>query len=59
VGDVIVNFRGKSVPGIDELHRLLVANVIGVSSTITVVRHTEKLEMVVTPEELVINHQRN
>lgn len=59
LGDVIVNFRGESVPGIDELHRLLVANVIGVSSTIIVVRHTEKLELLVTPEELLINHQRN
>ena len=59
VGDVIVNFRGESVPGIDELHRLLVADVIGVSSTITVVRHTEKLELVVTPEELAIDHRRN
>lgn len=59
VGDVIVTFRCESVSGIDELHRLLVANVIGVSSTITVLRHTEKLELVVTPQELVINHQRN
>jgi S1-C subfamily serine protease len=58
-GDVIVLFRGEPVSGIDELHRLLVADVIGVSSTITVVRHTEKLDLVVTPEELAIHHQRN
>jgi S1-C subfamily serine protease len=58
-GDVIVTFGGKSVSSIDELHRHLVAKVIGIPSQITVIRHTEKLDLVVTPQELVINHQRN
>jgi len=58
-GDVIVSFGGETVSGIDELHRHLVAGVIGVASPVTVLRHTEKLDLVVTPEELVINHQRN
>lgn len=58
-GDVIVTFGGEPVSGIDELHRHLVAEVIGVPSLITVIRHTEKLDLVVTPEELAINHQRN
>ncbi|MBW8863415.1 MAG: trypsin-like peptidase domain-containing protein, partial [Verrucomicrobia bacterium] len=58
-GDVIVAFRGEPVAGIDELHRHLVASVIGVPSPVTVIRHTEKLELVVTPEELAQNHQRN
>ena len=58
-GDVIVTFGGEPVSSIDELHRHLVAEVIGVPSQITVIRHTEKLDLVVTPEELVINHQRN
>jgi S1-C subfamily serine protease len=58
-GDVIVSFGGETVSGIDELHRHLVANVIGVPSLITVIRHTEKLDLVVTPEELATNHQRN
>jgi S1-C subfamily serine protease len=58
-GDVIVAFRGEAVSGIDEFHRLLVADVIGVSSWITVIRHTEKLDLVVTPKELAANHQRN
>ena len=58
-GDVIVTFGGESVSSIDELHRHLVARVIGVPSQITVIRHTEKLELVVTPQELAINHQRN
>jgi S1-C subfamily serine protease len=58
-GDVIVAFSGELVSGIDELHRRLVARVIGIPSTITVIRHTEKLDLVVTPEELAHNHQRN
>jgi S1-C subfamily serine protease len=58
-GDVIVAFGGEPVAGIDELHRQLVAKVIGVPSLITVLRHTEKLDLVVTPEELARNHQRN
>lgn len=58
-GDVIVAFDGELVSGIDELHRHLVAKVIGIPSTITVIRHTEKLDLVVTPEELAHNHQRN
>jgi S1-C subfamily serine protease len=58
-GDVIVTFDGEPVSSIDELHRHLVAMVIGVPSPITVIRHTEKLELIVTPQELVINHQRN
>jgi S1-C subfamily serine protease len=58
-GDVIVAFAGESVAGIDELHRHLVANVIGIPTIITVVRHTEKLDLVVTPEELARDNQRN
>ncbi len=58
-GDVIVSFGGEPVAGIDELHRHLIGDVIGVPSSLTVIRHTEKLELVVTPEELVVNHQRN
>jgi S1-C subfamily serine protease len=58
-GDVIVAFGGKIVSSIDELHRHLVARVIGVPSPLTVIRHTEKLQLVVTPQELAPNHQRN
>ena len=58
-GDVIVAFAGEPVFGIDELHRHLVARVIGIPSQITVVRHTEKLDLVITPEELTRNHHWN
>jgi len=58
-GDVIVTFGGEPVSGIDELHRHLVAKAIGVPALVTVIRHTEKLDLVVTPEELVQDNQRN
>jgi S1-C subfamily serine protease len=58
-GDVIVAFGGAPVSGIDELHRHLVAKVIGIPSLVTIIRHTEKLDLVVTPEELARDHQRN
>lgn len=58
-GDVIVAFNGDPVAGLDELHRHLVAKVIGVPSVLTVIRHTEKLDLVVTPEELPLDHQQN
>ena len=58
-GDVIVSFGGERVSSIDELHRHLVAKVIGKPSSITIIRQTEKLELVVTPEELARNNQRN
>jgi len=56
-GDVIISFGGEALSGIDELHRHLVAKAIGIPSQITVIRHTEKLELVVTPEELAQNSQ--
>jgi S1-C subfamily serine protease len=51
-GDVIVAFAGETISSIDELHRRLVARVIGIPMVFTVIRHTEKLEVVLTPEEL-------
>jgi S1-C subfamily serine protease len=50
-GDVIVGFAGHSVEGIDQLHRLLTEERIGVSTALTVIRGTGKLEAHVTPAE--------
>lgn len=58
-GDVIVAFAGETVASLDELHRHLVAGVIGVPSPVTIIRHTEKMDLVVTPQELFLNQQRN
>ena len=48
-GDVIVGFAGQDVEGIDQLHRLLTEERIGVSTPLVVIRGTEKLEIHVTP----------
>lgn len=58
-GDIMVAFEGEKVSGIDELHRHLVAGAIGRPSVLTVLRHTEKIDLIVTPEELVGNNERN
>ncbi|MGH9496261.1 MAG: S1C family serine protease [Candidatus Sulfotelmatobacter sp.] len=50
-GDVIVALEGQPVAGVDDLHRLLTEVRLGVSSTLTVIRYTDKLELRVVPEE--------
>jgi S1-C subfamily serine protease len=50
-GDVIVALDGKAVAGVDDLHRLLTDARVGVSSSLTVMRWTEKLELQVVPQE--------
>jgi hypothetical protein len=55
----IVAFKNKPIAGIDQFQRCLGATEIGVTSPITVVRHTEKLELWVTPEEWAPSVRRN
>jgi S1-C subfamily serine protease len=50
-GDVIIALDGKSVAGVDDLHRLLTDARVGVSNSLTVLRWTEKLNLSVVPEE--------
>jgi S1-C subfamily serine protease len=50
-GDIIVALEGQPVAGVDDLHRLLTEVRVGVSSSVTVLRWTEKLELKVVPEE--------
>jgi len=50
-GDVIVALDGKPVAGVDDLHRLLTDARVGISSVLTVLRWTEKLELPIVPEE--------
>ena len=50
-GDIVVALDGQPVAGVDDLHRLLTEVRVGVSSTLTVVRWTEKLEVKIVPEE--------
>ena len=58
-GDIIVAFKNQPVASIDQFQRCLVAAEIGVTSPMTVVRHTEKLEIFVTPEEWEPSVRRN
>ena len=50
-GDVIVALEGQAVAGVDDLHRVLTDVRVGVSCSATVLRHTEKLELKIVPEE--------
>jgi len=50
-GDIIVALEGQPVAGVDDLQRLLTEVRVGVSSTLSVLRWTEKLELKVVPEE--------
>jgi len=51
-GDVIVAFNGEPIGSIHELHRRLMAEQIGIESKILIIRHTEKLELPIVPQEL-------
>src|SRR2546423_8572552 len=50
-GDVIVALDGKPVAGVDDLHRLLTDAHVGLSSSLTVLRWTQKLELQVVLQE--------
>ena len=50
-GDVIIEFGGRPVSGIDALHKLLTEETIGHRSTLTVLRHTAKVELPIVPNE--------
>jgi S1-C subfamily serine protease len=57
MGDVIVAYGGAMVAGIDDLHRLLTDEAIGVKTPVTVIRHTEKLELELAPAEMPALHK--
>src|SRR3989449_5129959 len=50
-GDIIVGFAGHMVRGIDDLHRLLATDRIGIATTVTVLREAERLALPITPED--------
>ncbi len=51
VGDIIVGFDNQPVTGIDDLHRMLTEEKVGVRTTLTVIRQTEKLNLGIVPQE--------
>ena len=50
-GDVIVALDGRPVAGVDDLHRILIAEQIGVAMTIALLRGMELVEVEVVPAE--------
>jgi S1-C subfamily serine protease len=50
-GDIIIALEGRPVAGVDDLHRVLTDVRVGVSSALTVLRLTEKLDLKIVPEE--------
>ena len=52
-GDLIIAFKGQPVAGMHDLLRRLVGAEIGVRSTITVLRQADKLDIRITPQELL------
>jgi len=52
-GDLIIAFKGQTVAGIDELLRRLIGAEIGIRSSVTVLRQADKLDISITPRELL------
>jgi S1-C subfamily serine protease len=50
-GDLIVAFDDQPIGSVHDLHKMLVGEQIGVGARLTVIRHTEKLELPVLPAE--------
>lgn len=50
-GDVIVGFEQQPIGSIDDLHKVLTQERVGVRSPLTVIRRTEKLVIEIVPQE--------
>jgi S1-C subfamily serine protease len=50
-GDVILAFDGQTVSGIDDLHRLLTDERIGLATRLTVLRRGARKQLTITPAE--------
>ena len=48
--DVLIRFAGKSIGGVDDLHRMLTDERVGVACEVEVVRGTELLKLSLTPQ---------
>jgi S1-C subfamily serine protease len=49
--DLIVAFNAQPIGSVHHLHKILVGEQIGVTATLTIIRHTEKLELPILPAE--------
>jgi len=50
-GDLLIAFNDQPIGSVHHLHKILVGEQIGVNAKLTVIRHTEKLELTVLPVE--------
>lgn len=50
-GDLIIGFEGHPVSGIDDLHRLLTEEKVGVKSQLTIIRGMERKDLLIIPAE--------
>jgi S1-C subfamily serine protease len=50
-GDIIIGFDGQVIKSIDDLHRLLTEQKVGVSSTVELLRSSQRLTLNITPTE--------
>ncbi len=50
-GDIIIGFAGEKVSGIDELHKLLTEQRLGINQTVIVIRNNERRTLQVVPAE--------
>ncbi|MFN2542351.1 MAG: S1C family serine protease [Chthoniobacterales bacterium] len=51
-GDLIVAFNGQPMGSVHDLHKILVGEQIGVGANVTLIRHTEKLDLSILPAEV-------
>lgn len=52
-GDIIIRFANQPISGIDELHKLLTDERVGVRSSLVVIRRTERLNLSIVPQEVI------
>jgi S1-C subfamily serine protease len=50
-GDVIIGFNGQPIAGIDDLHKVLTEEKVGVRTSLTIIRRSEKMVRDIVPEE--------
>jgi S1-C subfamily serine protease len=50
-GDIIIGFDGQPIAGIDDLHKMLTEEKVGVKTMLTIIRRAEKLNLSIIPEE--------
>ncbi|HZT23338.1 MAG TPA: PDZ domain-containing protein, partial [Verrucomicrobiae bacterium] len=50
-GDLIIAFNGQPIGSVHDLHKMLVGEQVGVAGLLTIIRHTEKLDLPILPAE--------